>query len=224
MFSGFVGFGDLTKKNVTSTQPFLSSSSIGRQEAQNLQQGMPQTIDQNLPVILRGCREKQRQSQHELYKLFYPYGMSVAIRYMEEEGEALSVVNDTFLKVFKNIKKYDSGKPFKPWFRKILVNTAINQLKKQQKYRKESAMDEARDIADREEILSQIHYQELVSLVQSLTSSYRAVFNMYVIDGFRHDEIARALGISVSTSKSNLVRARRKLQEMLQKKINLNNA
>lgn len=185
---------------------------------------MPQTIDQNLPVILSGCREKQRQSQHELYKLFYPYGMSVAIRYMEEEGEALSVVNDTFLKVFKNIKKYDSGKPFKPWFRKILVNTAINQLKKQQKYRKESAMDEARDIADREEILSQIHYQELVSLVQSLTSSYRAVFNMYVIDGFRHDEIARTLGISVSTSKSNLVRARRKLQEMLQKKINLNNA
>jgi RNA polymerase sigma-70 factor (ECF subfamily) len=150
--------------------------------------------------------------------------MSVAIRYMEEKGLAISVVNDAFLKVFKNIKRYDEKQPFKPWFRKILVNTAISQLKKQQKYRLEFAMDEAKDIADREEILSKINYQELVTLVQSLTSSYRTVFNMYVIDGFRHEEIARTLGISVSTSKSNLVRARRKLQKLLQQQIEINNA
>lgn len=149
--------------------------------------------------------------------------MSVAIRYMEEKEQALSVVNDAFLKVFKHIKQYDEDKPFKPWFRKILVNTAINQLKKQQKYRKEFAMEKAKDIADREEILSQIHYQELIALVQSLTLSYRTVFNMYVIDGFRHEEIAQTLGITVSTSKSNLVRARRKLRGLIQQKIEIKN-
>lgn len=185
---------------------------------------MPHHTDQDLPIILAGCLKRQRTSQHELYKLYYGYGMSVAIRYMEEESEALTVVNDAFLKVFKSIKQFDESRPFKPWFRRIIVNTAINRIKRQAKYRKETGMDEVNDIADREEILSQINYQELVGLVQSLTSSYRSVFNMYVIDGFRHDEIAKTLGISVSTSKSNLVRARRKLRELLEQKIEISNA
>ena len=85
-------------------------------------------------------------------------------------------------------------------------------------------MENAKDIAAREEILSQISYQELIKLVQSLTTSYRTVFNMYVIDGFRHEEIARTLGISESTSKSNLVRARRKLQDLLQQQLDIKNA
>ena len=185
---------------------------------------MPQYTDQDLPTLIDGCRKRQRASQHELYKLFYPYGMSVAIRYMDEENAALTVVNDAFLKVFKSMKKFDRSKPFKPWFRRIVVNTALNALKAKQKHRKETGMDEANQIADREEILSQINYQELVALVQSLTTSYRAVFNMYVIDGFRHEEIAKTLGISVSTSKSNLVRARRKLRELLEQKLEMKHA
>ena len=185
---------------------------------------MPQTIDQDLPIILAGCRKRQRSSQHELYKLYYGYGMSVAIRYLEEESEALTAVNDAFMKVFKSIKQFDGTRPFKPWFRRIIINTALNRIKKHAKYRKETGMEEANDIADREEILCQINYQELVGLVQSLSTSYRAVFNMYVIDGFRHDEIAKTLGITVSTSKSNLVRARRKLRDLLEQKIAINNA
>ncbi len=185
---------------------------------------MPQENSPDLADLLRGCRDRQRPAQHALYQLFYPYGMSVAIRYVEDKEQAISVVNDAFLKVFKYIRRFDEAQPFKPWFRKILVNTAIDQLKQQQKYRKELEMDEAKDIADREEILSQINYQELIALVQSLTSSYRTVFNMYVIDGFRHEEIAKTLGITTSTSKSNLVRARRKLQELLAQKVTINNA
>lgn len=174
--------------------------------------------------ILRGCRRRQREAQHGLYKLYYPYAMSVAIRYVQDEAAAISVVNDAFMKVFKHIKGFDEQQAFKPWFRKILVNTSITQLQKQRKYLESSDMDEAKDIADREEILSQINYQELVALVQSLTTAYRAVFNMYVIDGFRHDEIAKTLGITVSTSKSNLARARQKLREMLQEKLNIKHA
>ena len=168
-----------------------------------------------LAEVLAGCRQKKRPSQHELYRQFYGYAMSVAIRYVARENDAITVTNDAFMKVFKNIKTFDVEREFKPWFRRIVVNTALNHISKQDKYRRETSMEEAQEIADREDILSRISYQELVALVQSLTTAYRTVFNMYVIDGFRHEEIARHLGISVSTSKSNLVRARRKLQQLL---------
>ena len=185
---------------------------------------MPIDFDQHLPSIIDGCLRGRRDSQHDLYKLYYGYGMSVAIRYVNEESEAISIVNDSFMKVYKHLKKYDRGQPYKPWFRRIIVNTALNELRRQQKYRMETGMEEAKDVADRENILSQISYQELIALVQSLSASYRAVFNMYVIDGFRHEEIAKEMGISVSTSKSNLVRARRKLRDLLQQQLAITNA
>lgn len=185
---------------------------------------MSDYTEDNIAEILSGCRKQQRDAQHVLYRLYYPYAMSVAIRYVHNEATAISVVNDAFMKVFKHIKGFDEQQAFKPWFRKVLVNTSITQLQKQKKYLESSNMDEAKDIADREEILSQINYQDLIGLVQSLTTAYRAVFNMYVIDGFHHDEIAKTLGITVSTSKSNLARARQKLREMLQEKININHA
>ena len=170
--------------------------------------------------IIQGCCNRNRKSQNALYRLFYPYGMSICIRYVDSEAAAVSVVNDGFLKVFRNVKKYDSKKPFKPWFRKILVNTAINQLKKQKKFKMEVSMDEAKNISTREDALSRIGYQELMAMVQSLSLAYRTVFNMYVIDGFKHQEIAEKLGITVSTSKSNLTRARAKLQGLVSEKIN----
>lgn len=174
-----------------------------------------------LNIILQGCRKRERAAQHRLYKQFYPYGMSIAIRYVDNENEAISILNDAFMKVFKHIDRYDESQAFKPWFRRILVNTALNQIKKNRKYRLEIDMENAKEVADREEILSRISYQELIGLVQSLSLAYRTVFNMYVIDGYKHQEIAQKLGISESTSKSNLVRAREKLRSLLTEKLAL---
>ena len=167
-----------------------------------------------------GCRKRQRGSQHELYRHFYAYGMSITIRYADNEDEAIQILNDSFMKVFSNIKKFDLEKPFKPWFRKIVVNTAINYVRKQKKFKREVQMDEAGNISTGEDILSRISYMELMAMVQSLTTAYRTVFNMYVIDGFKHEEIANMLGISVGASKSNLSKARSKLREMIQKNLN----
>jgi len=139
---------------------------------------------------------------------------------VDSEAEAISVVNDSFLKVFRNAKKFNLEEPFKPWFRQIVVNTAINHIKQQKKFKQEVSMEEAKNIASGEEILSYINYKELIALVQSLSAAYRTVFNMYVIDGFKHEEIAKKLGISVSTSKSNLTRARAKLRELVLEKLN----
>ncbi|MFK8055874.1 MAG: RNA polymerase sigma factor [Saprospiraceae bacterium] len=177
---------------------------------------MPFETKQDLLGLLDGCAKWNRKSQHELYRLFYPYGMSIAIRYIQNEADSISVVNDAFMKVYKHLEKFDRSKPFKPWFRRIVVNTALTQIAKEaRRTNQETSMNTESDFPDRENILSQIGYKELMGLVQSLSTAYRAVFNMYVIDGFKHEEIAKSLGISVSTSKTNLSRARKKLQELV---------
>jgi len=144
---------------------------------------MQSQLDDEFLSIIQGCRKSNRSSQNSLYRKFYSYGMSVCIRYVKDESEAILVLNDGFLKVFRNMKKYDERFSFKPWFRKILVNSAINYLKSQKKYRMEVDIEVAKNISSTEEILSQINYKEQMELIQSLTYAYRTVFNMYVIDG-----------------------------------------
>ena len=181
---------------------------------------MHSNTESTLLAIILGCCQNRRNSQRDLYKLYYAYGMSIAIRYVENEEDALTIFNDAFLKVFNNIKKFDTNQPFKPWFRKILVNVAINFVKSTRRYKMEVNLDEADKVPSREEILSKINYKDLVTTLQSLSLAYRTVFNLYVIDGFKHKEIAEMLGITVSTSKSNLTRARLKLKELITQKLN----
>ncbi len=170
--------------------------------------------------ILDGCIAENRVHQNALYRIYYPYGMSIAIRYVDSEQEAISVLNDAFLKAFTNIKRFDRQKSFKPWFRRIVINAAINFLRQQKRFSREAGYDDSLIHPTTENILSRIHYKELIAMVQSLSSSYRTVFNLYVIDGFKHKEIAEKMGISEGTSKSNLTRAKAKLKEMIAKELN----
>lgn len=184
---------------------------------------MHQNSESEFQSIIEGCCCYQRSSQNALYRLFYAYGMSIAIRYVGAEAEAISIVNDSFLKIFDNIKKYKRDQPFKPWFRKILVNTAINFVKRQNKYKMEVNLKDAAKISVKEDVLSQISYQELLDTLQSLSLAYRTVFNLYAIDGFKHKEIANMLGITISTSKSNLTRARARLKDLITNKLKMQN-
>lgn len=169
----------------------------------------------DLDQLLNACRKQDRLAQKELYRQFYRYAMSVALRYGDDENEAIEITNDAFLKVFLNINRYDASKPFKPWFRRILINTAINQVKKKQRFKLTQLMEAEFEIPSTEDILARIGFEELMKMVRSLSLAYRTVFNMYVIDGYTHEEIATTLGISVGTSKSNLARAREKLRQLL---------
>lgn len=171
--------------------------------------------NQEMADILEGCQRKDRVAQKVLYQQFYGYAMSIGLRYSDSEEEAIEVVNDAFLKVFLNIKQYNSQLPFKPWFRRILINTAINHLKKKQKLKISVLMDTEYNIPDTEEILAKLGFQELMALVRSLSAAYRTVFNLYVLDGFSHEEIAQQLGISIGTSKSNLSKARERLRHLI---------
>ena len=172
-------------------------------------------MEKDLQPIIEGCRKKQRRSQQALYRHFYSYGMSICIRYAEDENAAITILNDGFLKVFNRIHKYDPQYTFKPWLRMVLINTAIDYVNKRNKQMKKEALHEAQSISSREDILSRIGYAELLELVRSLSLGYRTVFNLYVIDGFKHEEIAQKLNISVGTSKSNLSKAKSKLREKI---------
>ena len=152
--------------------------------------------------------------------MFYAYGMSITLRYADSRNEAAAILNDAFMKVFTNIKKYDTGRPFKPWLRKIIVNTAINHVKRNDESDRWEPLELVEEeISNREITTSGISYQEIIDMVQQLSPAYRTVFNLYVIDGFKHREIADMLDISVGTSKSNLSKAKQNLKSMLEKNL-----
>jgi len=150
-----------------------------------------------------------------LYQHYYNYGMSISLRYSGTREEASEILNDSFMKIFSNLKKFDLSKPFKPWLRKILVNTAINQYHKKQREIRVEEMQNAKNESDSERILSGISYQEVIGLLQKLPPAYRTVFNLYVIEGYTHDEISKMLHIATGTSKSNLFKAKEQLKLIL---------
>lgn len=150
-----------------------------------------------------------------LYQHYYNYAMSVSLRYASNRDEASEILNDAFMKIFTNLNKFDLSRPFKPWLRKVLVNTAINHYHKKQREMRLEEMQNAKNESDTEKILSGITYQEVIGLLQKLPPAYRTVFNLFVIEGYSHEEIANMLNIAVGTSKSNLFKAKEQLKIIL---------
>lgn len=179
--------------------------------ANNLPNESPEEL---LQKSVRG----DRKSQEKLYRQFYGFAMSVCVRYTQSRDEALEIVNDSFLKVFTKGDQYDSKYPFKAWFRRIIVNTALDFYRSQQKHYFHENIEEAYEVSSNDSSpLSQLNHEEIIMLIQRLPSGYKMVFNLFVIDGFSHEEISKQLGISVGTSKSNLSRAREALRKMILK-------
>ncbi len=179
---------------------------------------MPATSEKEFCDLIVRCRKYDRKAQNELYQMYFSYGMGICIRYVESRQEAITILNDGFLRIFTNLKAYNADLDFKPWFKTIMVRSAINYLKKMKKYKVEMNIEEARSISSSEDFLSRFNYADLLEMIQSLSMAYRTVFNMYVIDGYKHQEIADSLGITVSTSKSNLTRAKDKLRRLILRK------
>ncbi|MFC0185238.1 RNA polymerase sigma-70 factor, ECF subfamily [Pseudarcicella hirudinis] len=181
---------------------------------------MPITTDgkSTLENILEGCRNGNSKSQELLYKQFYGFAMGVCVRYTRTREEAVEVLNDGFLKVFTNAGKIDLNKSFKSWLRRVMVNTALDYYRQHSKHYFHSDLQIAENLnTDTSGPIDEINHEQLVALIQNLSPAYRMVFNLFVIDGYSHDEIGEMLGISVGTSKSNLARARLNLREMLNK-------
>lgn len=177
---------------------------------------------QDLEDIINGCIELQRESQKKFYSFFYGYAMSVCMRYTHSDDDAMEIANDGFLKIFRELSTFkaryeDLEASLKGWMKKIMVNTAIDHFRKNHKHQMNASLEgNFFHIADQEETsVDKLSYEEIYKIVQRLSPVYRTVFNLFVIDGFKHEEIAKLLKISIGTSKSNLAKAKINIQKML---------
>jgi len=165
--------------------------------------------------LIQGCLTGDRQSQKLMYEQYYGFAMAICLRYCSNYQQAVEVVNDGFLKVFTKLEMYNTQKSFKGWVRRIMINSSIDLYRKELKHSGLNTIDHLTNPASEPSVVQSMTYDEVVQQIQRLTPSYRAVFNLYVIDGYSHQEIAEMLNISVGTSKSNLSRARKYLQQEL---------
>lgn len=172
------------------------------------------TVD--LSAVISGCKDGRSSAQKQLFESFYGYAMKICLRYGSNNGQAEEMINDVFLKVFKNIETYNEQHSFQAWFKTITVRTCIDYYRK---YSSKVALVDVQDVPHLEytnaEVMDQLSAEEILDLVQKLPPSYRTVFSLFVIDGYSHAEIAEMLGINEGTSRSNLVKARLKLQEWI---------
>ncbi|MBD8487137.1 RNA polymerase sigma factor [Echinicola sp. CAU 1574] len=169
-------------------------------------------------ALIEGLSSNDRKSQELLYRQFYSYGMSVCLRYTANRDEAVEVLNDSFMKVFSKINQFNPDLSFKTWFRRILINTAINHFKHELKHAQTESLDQAEYLNGKDHgVISQMSYEEMIEAIRGLSPIYRTVFNLYAIEGYTHEEIAAQLGVTVGASKSNLSRARANLREILRR-------
>jgi len=164
---------------------------------------------------VQGCLKGKLKAQEMLYKHYYGYAMSVCLRYAGSRDEAAEILNDSFLKVFGKIDQYDPKRSFKAWLRRIVVNTAIDHYRRNQKLTLTDGLEDARTEECEADAIDQLTAAEIMQMVQALPEAHRLAFNLYEIEGFNHEEIGEMLGIPVGTSKSNLSRAKKKLREMI---------
>jgi len=184
------------------------------------------TGNNKISAIIAGCRNNERGSQKELYELLKGYAMKICYRYQNHAEETEEIMNEGFVKLFKNISQFDEARhvdieiALKGWFKRILINTCIDH------YRKNASQvnghvisEETERIADHSENgLDVLSYKEILGAIKLLSPAYRTVFNLFVIEGMSHEEIADKLGISIGSSKSNLSKARENLRKILLKK------
>jgi len=147
-----------------------------------------------------------------LYELYYAYGIGVCLRYAYSRDDALEILNDSFMKVFENIDRYDPDRPFKPWFRKILIHKAIDYYRVNLKKTDTAPLEEEGVEVYQADQVDKLEMKDLKKLLDHLPEIQRMVFNLYEIEGYAHDEIAGMLGISSGTSRSYLTRAKERLR------------
>lgn len=175
--------------------------------------------------ILEGCKSGERHAFGLLYKKYAPAMLGICMRYCKHKEEAEDVLHEGFIKVFSNVSKFRGEGSFEGWIKRIMINTSLSYYQANLKQYFQSGVEDLKDLTTGDEdsgVYSNAPPRsELLSLIQDLPDGYRFVFNMYVFEDFSHKEIADALGISVNTSKSQLAKARRRLQKKLEEIYNL---
>ena len=165
--------------------------------------------------LVKALRKQDPKAQRQVYEKYSPRMLGLCFRYIGDEMIAEDVMIEGFLRVFNKIDQFGEEGSFEGWIRRIMVNEALGQIRKQKRIPEDAMSDEAENIPDFAYADQNLNTEELLSLIAELPAGYRTVFNLYAIEGYAHSEIAELMGISESTSKSQLHRARALLQKMV---------
>jgi len=175
--------------------------------------------------IIKGCKKHKRRAFSLLYQKYGAVLLGVCVRYIRNRSKAEDVLQEGFIKIYQKIGTFEGRGSFEGWMKRIMVNTAINYLKSNKKFRLEeefnsNSVDHSQDAFEDErvEVDREINQEALIGIINELPSGYKLVFNMYVMEGYAHQEIADSLGISVGTSKSQLSKAKRYLRERVNRR------
>lgn len=169
----------------------------------------------DLIEVLSGCRKKDSRSQRLLVEQYYGLAKKICLRYASNMEEAEEIADDGFVKILSKPEAFDPEKPFEPWLKTIMIRTSIDFFRKKNNLAQSIEFQEYLYPIDMEDSLDLLSAQEILSLIQQLPPVYRMVFNLAAIEGYDHHEIGEMLGISPSTSRANLSKARAKVQEWI---------
>ena len=174
--------------------------------------------ERDIDKIIDGCIQDDRKAQEALYRSFYRAMMNLCLRYTKNEADAMEVLNSGFYKVYKNIRKYDKRKAtLYTWIRTIIINTCLDFIRAKSGQAKWKELDQAAQVDLPPDVFVKISAADILKLVRQLPPATQAVFNLYVMEGFNHREIAELLGTSEGTSKWHLSEARKLLQQLISK-------
>ena len=165
--------------------------------------------------IVQGCIENKASAQEKLYSFYSRRMMAICLRYTRSRSEAEDIFHEAFIKVFKHIHTWHGGS-FEGWMRRIFVNTAINHFHQNRKYFDHVDTSYAESmLSSSESIISQLSNQELLEIIGRLPDGYKLIFNLHVVEGYNHSEIAEMLNIAEGSSKSQLSKAKAYLKKLI---------
>lgn len=168
-------------------------------------------------TLANKCIEGDQLAQRKLFEMYAPKMMGVCLRYMRDHAQAEDVLQDGFVKVFTKLDKYSGEGSLEGWVRRIMVNTALDQLRKTSKFNSNVSMDDVEyKVESDSDALSSLMEEDLLKLIQEMPEGYKTVFNMFAIEGFTHKEIGEKLGVSENTSKSQYSRAKAYLRNKVE--------
>lgn len=169
----------------------------------------------NEEEIINGCLKKNIKYQRMLFDLYCGKLMSICLRYIHDRPEAEDALQETFIKIFTAIHQYKAEGSFEGWIKRITVNTCLKKLKKRKITFSDLSLSEEEMNVSSSLPLDTIHEKELIRMISNLPQGYRTVFNLHIIEGYTHEEIALILNIKPVTSRSQLIKARRLLQKQI---------
>jgi RNA polymerase sigma factor (sigma-70 family) len=175
-------------------------------------------VDSNIneAKLIADCQRGDRIAQKQLYNLYAGKMMGVCLRYCKDREKAKDLLHDGFLKVYSHIDSFESKGSFEGWVRRIMINTALEYLRKQSDEGYHLEIEEAFSLTNGDySVLEKLQAEEIIEVIQQLPAVYRIVFNLYVIEGYSHKEIAKEMQLTESSSRVYLTRAKQLLQEKL---------